>query len=448
MPKSLVNCPNCKKPVQADIRQLFDTQEDPSAKQTLLAGAFNIIQCPYCGYHGNLATPLVYHDPQKELLITFVPAEIGLPKNEQERIIGSLINQVMNKLPQEQRKAYLLQPQASLTMQGLVERILEADGITKEMIQASQQRMSLIQKLLNASDDVRNEIIHQEDKNINAEFFGLLDRLVQTSAATGDQETGKRLSDLQAKLLAETTFGKELSGQIKEVEAAVKSLQDLGQELTREKLLDLVIKAPNETRLQALVSLARPGMDYSFFQLLSERIDRARTDGRTRLVELRAKLLDLIDALDKRVATQMNKARDLLKTIIESENTEEATMKYLSVVDEYFLQELNRLLEEAKKQGDQEKQNKLQQISNVIAQASRASEVFEFIEALLDAPDEVTRRKLLDENIEQITPDFLSTLSNIAYQVQSGEDLEVSLRVKELHRQVLRYSMERNLNAG
>jgi len=209
-----------------------------------------------------------------------------------------------------------------------------------------------------------------------------------------------------------------------------------------------VIKAPNETRLQALVSLARPGMDYSFFQLLSERIDRARTDGRTRLVELRAKLLDLIDALDKRVATQMNKARDLLKTIIESENTEEATMKYLSVVDEYFLQELNRLLEEAKKQGDQEKQNKLQQISNVIAQASRASEVFEFIEALLDAPDEVTRRKLLDENIEQITPDFLSTLSNIAYQVQSGEDLEVSLRVKELHRQVLRYSMERNLNAG
>lgn len=448
MPKTLVNCPNCKKPVQADLIQLFDVGEDPTAKQLLLAGAFNIIQCPHCGFRGNLATPIVYHDPQKELLITFVPPEIGLPKNEQEKVIGSLINQVMNRLPQEQRKAYLLQPQASLTMQGLIERILEADGITKEMIQANQQRMSLIQKMVNASDEDLAKLIHQEDQNINAEFFTLLDHLIQTTAASGDAEADKRLVALQKKLLDETSYGRELSGQIKEIEAAVKSLQDMGKELTREKLLDLVIKAPNETRLQALVSLARPGMDYVFFQLLSERIDRARTDGRARLVELRSKLLDLVDTIDKRVAKKIKRAKELLSKILESEKIEEAVMRSLSVIDEFFIQELNLSLEEAKKQDDKEKLEKLQKVSAAIAQASQVSQTFEFIEALLEIPDELSRQKLLEENRELITPEFIKTLSDIVYQVQSGENIELSLRFKELHRQVLRYSMEKKLNAS
>jgi hypothetical protein len=448
MPKTLVNCPQCKQPIQAELTQLFDVGKDPTSKQRLLSGAFNIVQCPYCGYQGNYASPIVYHDPQKELLITFVPPEVGLPKNEQERIIGSMINQVMSNLPQEQRKAYLLQPQASLTLQGLVEQILEADGITKEMIQANQQRMNLIQRLINATEDVKAEIVRQEDKNIDSEFFGILDRLIQSNVVTGDENVGVRLTELQKYLLSETTFGKELSSQLQEIEAAVQSLRDAGKELTREKLLDLVIKAPNDIRLEALVSLARPGMDYVFFQQLSEKIDRARTDGRTRLVELREKLLQMIDAIDERVAVQVKQARELLSTILGSEKLEEAVMQNLPAIDEFFLQELNRSLEQANKDGDQDKLVKLQQISKAISQASQASQAIQFIEALLKAQDETSRKKLLEENKEQITPEFLNTLSNIVYQVQSGEDLELSAQFKELHRQVLHFSMEKNLNAS
>ena len=53
----------------------------------------------------------------------------------------------------------------------------------------------------------------------------------------------------------------------------------MGDELTREKLVDLMIEAPNENRLSVLVSLTRPGLDYEFFRLLSERIDRAAAMG-------------------------------------------------------------------------------------------------------------------------------------------------------------------------
>ena len=124
---------------------------DPQAKQRFLSGASNMANCQSCGYQGPLSTPVVYHDPEKELLLTYFPPELGLPMNEQERLIGPLITQVMNKLPPEKRKAYLLRPQTMLTQQAMIERVLEGEGITREMMEASQQRLNLLQRLLGAS---------------------------------------------------------------------------------------------------------------------------------------------------------------------------------------------------------------------------------------------------------------------------------------------------------
>jgi hypothetical protein len=67
----------------ADVQQLFDAGEDPSAKSRLLSGMANFVQCGVCGYQGALATPIIYHDPEKELLLTHVPPEVGLPRDEQ-----------------------------------------------------------------------------------------------------------------------------------------------------------------------------------------------------------------------------------------------------------------------------------------------------------------------------------------------------------------------------
>ena len=79
MPQTRTTCPRCRQPVLAEINQLFDVNTDPEAKQRLLSGQYNLIHCPSCGYEGNLSTPIVYHDPNKELLLTFFPSELGLP---------------------------------------------------------------------------------------------------------------------------------------------------------------------------------------------------------------------------------------------------------------------------------------------------------------------------------------------------------------------------------
>ncbi|MEJ5223834.1 MAG: CpXC domain-containing protein, partial [Anaerolineales bacterium] len=210
--------------ITAQVEQLFDVTSDPSAKQRLLGGQVNRARCPYCGYQGNLSTPIVYHDNEKELLLTHFPSELGLPVNEQEKLIGPLITQVMNKLPPEKRKAYLLRPQTFLTYQSLIERVLEADGISKDMLDAQQKRVNVIQSLMQVtSPDVRSEIIKQNQDIIDETFFALFGRIFESAIQSGQQAAAQALNSLQAQLLAESEYGKKVQGQVAEIEAAVKS---------------------------------------------------------------------------------------------------------------------------------------------------------------------------------------------------------------------------------
>ena len=186
MSQQQISCPQCKQPVMANVEQLFDVSSDPGAKQRLLGRVSNFARCQLCGYEGPLATPIVYHDTDKDLLLTFFPPELAIPVNEQERIVGPLITRITNQLPPEKRKGYLLSPQSFFTYQSLMERILGADGITPEMIKAQQDRVDLIEKLLSASDDdARKELVKQDESLFDDQFFGLFGQLRQSAAASG-----------------------------------------------------------------------------------------------------------------------------------------------------------------------------------------------------------------------------------------------------------------------
>ena len=449
MPATRIPCPNCRQPIVAEINQLFDQNVDPTAKQRLLSGSFNQISCPVCGYQGMAATPIVYHDPEKELLLTYVPAEIGLPRDEQERVIGAHINQVIAKLAPEKRKGYLFQPQQMFTMQGMLERILQADGITKEMIDAQQKRLTLIQRLVNAtSPDAFAQIVQEEDALIDADFFGIFNRLLQVTAASGDQAGSKRLAEVQKQLLATTKFGQEIQSQSKEVEQALNDLRAAGDQLDREKLLQLVIDAPNEIRLNALVSLARPGFDYQFFQLLSDRIERARGDGRARLIKLRDEILDITRELDRQMAERLQASRQLLEEILKEENVEEAIEANLPAIDDFFVQEVNSALEAARARGDLERSAKIERVITVLKELSEASPDLSLVEELMSAPDDASRRIILDDNREEITPEFINTLTGIAAQIDTSEDKEMAEQFKSVYRQILRYSMEKNIGGA
>lgn len=451
MPQTQIACPRCRQLITANVEQLFDVTSDLQAKQRLLAGASNYARCPHCGYEGRLATPIVYHDADKELLLTFFPPELSMPLNEQEKILGPMIKQVTDRLPPEKRKAYLLKPQANLRYESLIETILGKDGITPEMIKAQQDRVMLIDRLLQAaSPDVRSEIIKQNTGLLDEQFFTLFSRLAQSAAAGGGEPMARQMTELQKQLLEETEFGRGLKESVGELEAASKALQEAGQNLTRERLLDLVLASPNDARLRAYVSLARGGMDYVFFQNLSEKIDQASGEEKKKLETIREKLLDFTNEIDRQLEARYKQAREFIEGLLAQDDVAKAARQRLEGFTQDAVDIVQTMLRQASEKNDYARMGKLQKIVEVLQEASAPPAEVAFIEKLLDAPDEAAVEKMLSENAALVNDPFLEALSGLVAQMeaQAGqgqgnpEAKALSDKLSKLHKAALKFSMK------
>ncbi|MCL4268248.1 MAG: hypothetical protein KJZ72_01830 [Anaerolineales bacterium] len=435
--------------ITANVEQLFDVTADPQAKQRLLSGQSNHARCPYCGYQGRLATPVVYHDNEKELLLTFFPAELGLPMNEQERMIGPLIKQVTDRLPPEKRKAYLLKPQANLTYESMLETILGKDGITPEMLKEQQERVGLIEKLIQiTTKDVRSELIKQNAKMIDEQFFALFSRIAQSALSSGQEQIARALIDLQTQLLEETEYGRQLKESVGELEAAQKVLQEAGQGLTREKLLDFVLESQTDARIRAYVSLARGGMDYVFFQNLSERIDQSSGDEKTRLEGIREKLLQFVNDVDKQMEARYKQAQDFVESLLAQEDIEKATQANLENFTQDAVEIAQQLLRQASEKNDYARMGKLQKMIQVLQAASAPPEVM-FIEQLIQLPDAAAIEAALTQNEGMLTQPLLDTLSGLVTQMESQADnpeaKAMGERLSEVYKIALKLSMKKNM---
>jgi hypothetical protein len=436
--------------IQASIEQLFDVTADPGAKQRLLGGVSNFARCPYCGYQGRLATPIVYHDNDKELLLTYFPPELAMPLNEQERLIGPLIKQVTDRLPPEKRKGYLLSPRANLTYESMIETILGKDGITPEMIKAQQERLQVIERLMQVSArDARSELIKQNAGIIDDQFFALFSRIAQSAVASGQESAARGLIDIQTQLLEETEYGRQLKETVGELEAAQTVLQEAGQSLTREKLLDFVLESKTDARLRAYVSLARPGMDYLFFQTLSEKIEKAGGEEKKRLEEIRAKLLQYVDELDKQIEARFKQAQQFIESILARDDIEQATQESLDAFTQEAVEIVQQMLRQASEKNDYTRMGKLQKMVQVLQAASAPPPEVALIEKLIQAPDDAAIETMLKENDALVTQQLLDTLTGLAVQMESQNDnpeaKAMGERLGQVHRVALKYSMKKNL---
>lgn len=436
--------------IPANVEQLFDVTTDPQAKQRLLSGQSNYARCQFCGYEGRLATPVVYHDNEKELLLTFFPPELALPLNEQEKMIGPLIKQVTDRLPPEKRKGYLLNPQANLTFESMVETILGKDGITPEMIKGQQERVQFMERLMQVtSKDVRSELIKQNAKIIDEQFFALFSRIAQSALSSGQEQVARGLIDIQTQLLEETEYGRQLKESVGELEAAQQVLQDAGQSLTREKLLDFVLESKTDARIRAYVSLARPGMDYVFFQNLTEKIEKASGDEKTRLEGIREKLLQFTNDVDRQVEQRIKQAQQFVEALLAQDDVEKATQENLDGFSQEAVDVVNQMLRQASEQNDYTRMGKLQKMVQVLQAASAPPPEVAFIEQLIQAPDDAGIEKMLADNDTMVNQQFVDALSGLAAQMESqGDNPEAKMmgeKLAQVYKVALKYSMRKNM---
>ena len=450
MPQTTIACPRCRQMIPANVEQLFDVTHEPASKQRLLSGQSNFARCQFCGYEGRLATPIIYHDNDKELLLTFFPPELAMPLNEQEKMIGPLIKKVMDRLPPEKRKGYLLSPRANLTYESMMETILGKDGITPEMLKGQQERVQLMEKLMQiTSKDVRSELIKQNTLIVDEQFFALFSRIAQNAMQSRQEPIARAMIEIQTQLLEETEYGRQLKESVGELEAAQKILQEEGKGLTREKLLDFVLDAKTDARIRAYVSLARAGMDYVFFQNLTEKIEKTSAEEKTRLEGIREKLLIFTSEADKQLEARFKQGEKFVESLLEQEDIEKATQENLEGFSQDTVEVVNQLLRQASEKNDYTRMGKLQKIVQVLQAASTPPPEVAFIEQLLLAPDKAAIEKMLTENDAIVNQQFVDALSGLVAQMESqGDNPEAKAmaeKLSEIYKIALKHSMKKNM---
>ena len=439
-------CPNCRSPIQAQIQQLIDVGQDPGAKAQLLSGSLNHIQCGVCGFDGAVAVPIVYHDPQHDLLLTYVPIEASMPKNEQERIIGQMIKHVSDRLPPEQRKGYLFQPQTILTMQGLVERVLEAEGISKEEIDAQRATMRLFEKVLTLPEEQIETFVQENDAELDGTFFQIASLALQS---TGDRKAQEAMGARLEQIIEFSSFGKKLKAQEEALKEATESLQALAEQgLTHETLLDLLVEAPDENRVVALVNLTRPALDYSFFQLITERIDQAQSEEKEYLTSLRQQILEITEELDRIQEARAAQSAALLKTLLDADDLDQALLQALPMIDDLFLGILHANLQDAEKRKDEALTKRLSAIEQRIRSLAQESmpEGLKLAQRLLEIEDEEEAIKLLEESKKAIDNDLLNALVSTVQQLEAGQEKEAAARIQKVYKHALKLSMQEKMN--
>jgi uncharacterized protein YjgD (DUF1641 family) len=365
---------------------------------------------------------------------------------EQEKQIAPFMNRVVNNLKQEQRKAYLFKPQQMFTYQNLVEKVLEGEGVTKEMLDAQRKRVELLQKMLTAPETGLVEMVQKETATIDSEFFTLLSRMLDAGMGARDEAAVTRLGKIQEALLEHTELGKQIKGQADEIEAARAALEGVGKELTREKLLDLLIAtADNETRLNAMASMARPGLDYVFFQQLSEKIDKAAGDEKAKLEKLREALLEITKQIDEQLQARLNVAQRNLETLLSTEKPIEVLQQNGAVLDDFFIQVLNQSMSQAAEKKDTARLEKLQKLATAIQQLVSPGYNPALLEELLEAPSDEARAKVVEAHKDEITTEFVESLSAMMVQLQQSPDQELAEKVRAAYRAALKASMQKGM---
>ena len=326
-----IQCPKCGTPYQAPVRTIIDVGQEPRLREAFLAGQVNVAICPKCKGAGLIEVPLVYHDPEQEFLAVYFPQQVQIPEMERQRKIGEMTQELMRSLPPDQRKGYFLSPRQFLNRQNLLDAILGTLGVSQEELDRQRKKLKLLEQLVVMADDRKGleMMIKGQDANLDYEFFMLLSGRMEQTEALGEAKAAERLKMLRENLLELTTFGKRLARQ----QAAVASLQDVK---TPDDLVARFI-AVEQDEATAMAVTARPLLDYTFFQKLTECIEASQGAERDRLTRLRDHLLTLTQQMDEAARARMDEAMTLLKEMVQSPNPRSAVREHAEEIDDVFM---------------------------------------------------------------------------------------------------------------
>ncbi|MGD1995312.1 MAG: CpXC domain-containing protein [Anaerolineae bacterium] len=420
-----VTCPSCSQTFNAPLDRVLDVEVDPAARSRLLSGWVNVAICPHCGAGGAVNLPFLYHDPSKELALVHMPMEAVRSDQERQQVIGSLSREVMNQLPPEQRKGYLLSPEVFLSQENLIKRVLEAEGITEEMIDAQRAKADLLRELLEASSaEERMGIVEENESKLDEEFFRILQTNVRQAEAMGQEEVVQTFADLRTLLFEETATGRRLA-------ARSETLEAFEDQPTRERLLELLVEAQDEDTRTVLLSYGLQLVDYFFFQSLTQRIEAAEDEGeRKRLEDLRKEVMTFREQFKERAQQVVAERAQLVHDLMTSEQPKLLARRRAASLDETFFAVLSSEIERAEAEGDTEMLSRLQEVWQLVMELVQKMMPpgVALMGQVLEAEDEKEVRQVLEKNRQQVDGRFVELLEGAAEELREQGATDVADR--------------------
>ncbi len=432
-----VACPSCGTRFQTPIEQILDVRVNPEVKNRLLSGSVNVATCPACGMGGALNLPFIYHDPEKEVALLHLPVEVGNTEVQRQQAAGRLTRQLMDAMPQEERRGYLFQPEVFLTMENIVKRVLELEGVTEEDMARNQKQRVFLDNFLSALEEDWPQLVADNAALVDEGFFSLLQYTMQVIAMAGaDGGDFGKVQKAYTYVVENTTMGKLLSRRSEILHAFADSPN-------QESLLEAMIAAPDEDTVAVLVQSGISLMNYTFFQMFVQRMESAEDpQEKARLTELRRTILEIRDAMTEASEGVARARAELLEKLLNTEDPLKMARSYLSELDDMFAMVLRSEMTAARNRGDKPAVESLQRIASVINQVTEENlppEVV-LVRRLLMSPSEEQMLETLQANQPLLRPQFFQFLDNIEATSREQGDTQAADQMARIRLLAQRYA--------
>lgn len=433
-----VTCPSCGTRFQTPVQQILDVRADSSAASRVLSGAVNVATCPQCGTGGALNIPFIYHDPEDEVALLYLPVDSGPNMVERQKVAGRLARQLMDSMPPEERKGYLLQPETFISMDSLVKRVLELEGVSEDDMARSQEQREFVAALLEAPQEAWPGMVDEKADLVDEGLFAFLEYVMQLAQASGQSGLEpEKLDALHEYLVQETEIGQDLA-------TRSEIARKFSENPTRETLLEALIEAPDDELIAVLVQSGAALMDYGFFQKLNKRIEEADEEEAAALKKLRRTVLDIRDEMVEAGENAVRERAVLLSKLLSTEDPVRMAGSHLTELDDLFFTVLGTQLQEAQQEGDEESVEALQKVRAAVNQVMESTMPPEIAltRRLMAAPSEEALREQLRAVKDMLTPRFLQFLQALEGSMREQGQEEAAERLVEIRAKAQQFVSE------
>jgi hypothetical protein len=380
------------------------------------------------------------------MLLVYVPMEMNLPQEQREQLIGGLTRNLMSQIPAEARKGYLFNPQVVLTMDGLVEQILRAEGIPAEVLETQKKQSQLLSRLLAVTEAELPLLVKAHDGEIDERFFQMLAATIDSVQRAGRQDEVQQLVQVRNRLLPLASWSRQRGITAKALDEQQARVDLIEQFLTTE-----------ESQWDTLAREQDRRVDYAFFQLLTAMAEGIEGEMAAKLYRLRDLLMNLsstgqaarssleaVDELKAAADAAGGLTREiLLERILSADGNAEVEALAIAgspALDYSFFILLADKIEAADKEEEAARLSFLREKLVTIteewekARTARVEQVNRQLEELLQAEDS---EELIQRLLPEIDQVFLSILANRVEMAKKARESEIAVKVERLLDQIL-----------